>query len=376
MGDYEQYKRIAKKIGRDTVIYMNVVEPIITRAMWEECQTQKLANQRTYIRTRTYLFFQKLVCPKCGRIMKCKDSGGKKKKYIYYNCEFCHFNLREDYVEEYMIKAIYEFLEFEQMCNSFFLPILADKKDKNTDLNLDKEIEGYIKQKERIKKAYLTGIVELKDFEEDLKKINEKLEILNNKKQELNELDVHTFTIEKVMARRDIEKLSIDDNYKNKEFYKFEWDIKTKEEKQQFISKYIDNIVIDKTDKGGLDIKQINFRSSFIDKAVKLTQVGTYDYKLPFEVNHKQEMVLVSSPMKRKQVNKYLGYLREYFEIEYREDKGDRTENGMTVFDSAIPDNYELLKVIPIIDLNLFKGKDITFGLVFRHTIKEIINEK
>ena len=70
------------------------------------------------------------------------------KTYIYYNCEFCHLNLREDYVEEYMIKAIYEFLEFEQMCNSFFLPILADKKDKNTDLNLDKEIEGYIKQKE------------------------------------------------------------------------------------------------------------------------------------------------------------------------------------------------------------------------------------
>ena len=32
----------------------------------------------------------------------------------------------------------------------------------------------------------------------------------------------------------------------------------------------------------------------------------------------KQEMVLVSSPMKRKQVNKYLDYLREYFEIEYR----------------------------------------------------------
>ena len=178
------------------------------------------------------------------------------------------------------------------------------------------------------------------------------------------------------MARRDIEKISIDNGYKEKEFYKFEWDIKTKEEKQQFISKYIDNIVIDKTDTGSLDIKQINFRSSFIDKAVKLTQVGAYDYKLPFEMNHEEKMTLVSSPMKRKQVNKYLGYLREYFDIEYREDKGDRTENDMTIFDSAIPDNYELLKVIPIIDLNLFKGKDITFGLVFRPTIKEIINEK
>ena len=90
----------------------------------------------------------------------------------------------------------------------------------------------------------------------------------------------------------------------------------------------------------------------------------------------KQEMALVSSPMKRKQINKYLGYLREYFENEYREDKGDRTENGMTVFGCPIPDNYELLKVIPMIDLNLFKGKDITFGLIFRPTIKEIINEK
>lgn len=56
---------------------------------------------------------------------------------------------------------------------------------------------------------------------------------------------------------------------------------------------------------------------------------------MPFEVNHKQKMVLVSSPLKRKQVNKYLGYLREYFEIEYREDKGDRTENGIAVFDSV-----------------------------------------
>ena len=87
-------------------------------------------------------------------------------------------------------------------------------------------------------------------------------------------------------------------------------------------------------------------------------------------------MVLVSSPMKRKQVNKYLDYLREYFEIEYREYKGYRTENGMAVFDCPIPDNYELLKLISIIDINLFKGKDIIFRLVFRPTIKEIINEK
>ena len=47
MGDYEQYKRISKKINQEPVIYMNVVEPIISRAMWEECQRQKEINQRS-----------------------------------------------------------------------------------------------------------------------------------------------------------------------------------------------------------------------------------------------------------------------------------------------------------------------------------------
>ena len=38
MGDYEQYKRIGKQIN---------LEPIISRAKWEECQRQKERNQRT-----------------------------------------------------------------------------------------------------------------------------------------------------------------------------------------------------------------------------------------------------------------------------------------------------------------------------------------
>lgn len=205
MGDYEQYKRIAKKIGRDTVIYMNVVEPIITRAMWEECQTQKLANQRTYTRTRTYLFFQKLVCPKCGRIMKCKGSGGKKKKYMYYNCEKCHLNYREDKIEECLMQFIYDLVEYDMAVKKYFLPILADHNPTKTD-DIDKEINGLIKQKERIKKAYMSGIVEMEDFSEDYKLIEEKLEILEQRKSELLNLDNITFTPQQLMADRDIER--------------------------------------------------------------------------------------------------------------------------------------------------------------------------
>ena len=58
---------------------MNVVEPIISRAMWEDVQKQKEKNQLSYCRDRVYMFFQKLQCPTCGKIMTCKGSGGKKK---------------------------------------------------------------------------------------------------------------------------------------------------------------------------------------------------------------------------------------------------------------------------------------------------------
>ena len=40
------------------------------------------------------------------------------------------------------------------------------------------------KQKDRIKKVQTTGVVELDDFKQDLKIINEKHEILNSKKEE------------------------------------------------------------------------------------------------------------------------------------------------------------------------------------------------
>ena len=376
MGDYEQYKRIKHKIGKDPIIYMNVVDPIISRAMWEECQDQKCKNQRTYTRDRTYLFFQKLRCPKCGRIMKCKGSGGKKKKYIYYNCEFCHFNIREDYVEGYMIAAIRELIYFESMTNKYFLPLLADKVDNNTTINIDKDIEDLIKQKDRIKKAYIKGVVELKDFEEDLKKINDSLECLNNKKQEFNSIDIHTYSPEKVMAKRDVERLLIENVDKDNEFANFEWNIRTKEQKQEFIAKYIDNIVLDKDSKGNLEIKQINFRSSFIDKVGKLVKAGAYDFRLPAEVNGKDEMILISSPMKKEQIDTYLTYLKKYIDIDYFEEYNIAKKDDSYDVDLSIDEDEELIKAIPIVPEMLYgKETDYGMGFVMRHEIHTIENQ-
>jgi site-specific DNA recombinase len=85
---FRLYLEKGKSNNKDTLIYMNVVEPIISRAMWNEAQHPKEKNQRSYTRDRVYIFFQKLKCPKCSRIMKCKGSGGTRKKHMYYKYYF------------------------------------------------------------------------------------------------------------------------------------------------------------------------------------------------------------------------------------------------------------------------------------------------
>ncbi len=244
MGDYEK----GKSNNKDTLVYMNVVEPIISRAMWNEAQYQKEKNQRSYTRDRVYIFFQKLKCPKCNRIMKCKGSGGTKKKYMYYTCEHCKTYYREDKIEECLQRFILELVEYDMAVKKYFLPILADKKETKTE-KLNQEIDTLQKQKERIKKAYVSGIVEMEDFSEDYKIIEEKINILETKRYENLNMNNLSFTPQQLMADRDIEREKLIKDNKLNEILKQEWNKKSKEEKQEFISKFIESMILLKNKK-------------------------------------------------------------------------------------------------------------------------------
>ena len=318
MGDYEQYKRIGKLQSIEPIIYMNVVEPIISRAVWEEAQLQKEKNQRAYARDRVYIFFQKLKCPKCDSIMKCKGSGGKKKKYMYYNCEHCKIYYREDKIEECLEDFILDLVEYDMAVKKYFFPILADKKETNTE-KLDKEIDILQKQKERIKKAYLSGIVEMEDFSEDYKIIEEKLSILEKKKYETLNLNSITFTPQQLMADRDIEREKLIKNKNLNEIIKAEWNKKSKEEKQEFISKFIESMKLIKNKNGDFKIEKINFRRSYIEQLTKFFQSGIFDIYAPIEVDDEEKYVRTSVNINQKQLDEYIERLNKEFEVEFYE---------------------------------------------------------
>ena len=328
MGDYERFKRVGKEQGKEPVIYRDVVEPIISRAMFDEVQAQKEKNQRAFCRDRVYIFMQKLICPKCGKLMTCKGAGGKKKKYMYYHCTDCKLYLREDLIEDVTIDLIMNLIEYDMTVKKYFYPVLADKKERDT-AKLDKEIANLKKQKDRIKEAYIKGIVEVNDFSEEYRVIKEKLNLLEEKRIQAIDLNKQTFSPQQIMADRDVEKEKL---IRSNEFYNMlmlQWSNKTKEEKQEFISKFIENITIDKNEKGSYELVNIKFRSSFIEQICKILEYGMFDFASPCTIGKEESTITTTVQMDKKELQEYMNRLSDYYEVSYYElDRPDAPKKG------------------------------------------------
>ena len=348
MGDYEQYKRIGKQENLEPIVYMNVVEPIISRAKWEECQRQKERNQRTYTRDRVYTFFQRLKCPNCSRIMKCKGSGGTKRKYMYYTCEHCRINFNEDHVECLLRDFIYDLLEYDMAVKNFFLPVLEDKTNNIDTTSIDKEIRDLENQRNRIKNLYIKGIVEIDDFKEDYKLIEDKLANLESKKLELVNLETFNYSPHKLLAERDLEKEKMIRLDTLNSVLKTKWNGMDKSEKQEFISKFIDTIEIKKDSKGNLILEKINFRNGFIRQLVKFYDAGIFDVAVPVMVGNKEKCIK-GGRMNEEQLDKYLSKMNEHFETSFYEmyETIDEETNEV-ILEYQPKDNEKIIRFVAI----------------------------
>ena len=125
---------------------------------------QKKKNSRTFKRTLTYLYLQKLKCPKCGRILGGKATTKKNgKSYFYY---YCKIEFKENLINDYFNQFIAELIEYDEVVNQFFLPMIKQKFDEPKE-QLEKEINNQRNKLERIKKAYINGVFELKEYNEE-----------------------------------------------------------------------------------------------------------------------------------------------------------------------------------------------------------------
>ena len=216
-GDYVSGKTINKP-----VYYENVVEPLVSKELWENCQAQKKKNQKNYMRTQTYIFLQKLRCPKCGRILAGSATHKIKydKWYFYYRCENCKNNIKEEIIEDSVKVLLSDILEYDNVVNKFFLPVLKSKVD-NPKEQLEKELKNLNNKKERIRKAYIDELFTEEEFKEESKIIENQIEMINSKLLENSQAEQLNFTTEDILLKRDMDFINQVDNT-NKEYDKIQ----------------------------------------------------------------------------------------------------------------------------------------------------------
>ena len=313
-GDYVSGKTLNKP-----VYYENVVEPIVSKELWENCQAQKKKNQKNYMRTQTYIFLQKLRCPKCGRIL----AGGATHKikadkwYFYYRCEDCKNNIKEETIENSVKKLLSDILEYDNVVNEFFLPVLKSKID-NPKEQLEKELKSLNNKKERIRKAYIDALFTEEEYKNESKIIENQIELITSKLLENSQAEQLNFTIDDILLNRDmdfINKIKLPLSY-----YAFNdnWDFLDRDTKADIVMRYIDDIELEyKNNK--YQVKQINFRSTFYNDFEELYKKGYIDRKRPITYSadalYMTTNVRYSEYLPIKEVMQHLYRLNEYYEV-------------------------------------------------------------
>ena len=315
-GDY-----IQGKTTRNARYFEDVVEPIVSKELWDSCQVQKKKNQRNYMRSQTYIFLQKLKCPKCGRIL----AGGASHKikadkwYYYYRCEKCRGNIREHEIEDSIKELLSDIFEYDSVVNEFFLPVLQNKIH-NPKEDFEKEITNLNNKKIRIRKAYIDELFTEEEYKEETNIIENKIKDLQKKILENEQVSKLNLSVDDILVKRDMDfinsiKLPILYNA-----FVDSWDGLNREEKAEIVMKYIDDIELELVN-NKYKVKLTNFRSTFYKDFKSLFDKGYIDWKRKivhsfngFCVDGK---VRYSEFLPAKEVYRHLMRLNECYEVNF-----------------------------------------------------------
>lgn len=282
---------------------------------------QKKKNQKNYMRTQTYIFLQKLKCPKCGRIL----AGGASHKiksdkwYFYYRCENCKNNIHENQIEEHIKTLLADILEYDNVVNEFFLPVLKSKVD-NPKIELENELKKLNNKRERIRKAYIDELFTEEEFKQETKLIENQIEMINSKTLENLQTEQLNFTMEDILLKRDmdfINKVKLPISY-----YAFNdnWELLDRQTKADIVMRYIDDIELEFKNNMYL-IKQVNFRSTFYSDFEELYNKGYIDKKrkLTYDFNGIciDTKVRYSEYLPIREVIQHFYRLNEYYEVNF-----------------------------------------------------------
>lgn len=361
-GDFVHGKKTKKP-----TYYHNVVEPIVSKELWEECQVQKKKNSRSYQRTLTYLFLQKLKCPKCGRILGGKATTKKNgNSYFYYYCNDCKLTIKENVIEEYISEFIDNIAEYDSVVNQFFLPMIKQKIE-NPKEDIEKEIKKQKDKFARIREAYVNEVFTHEEYDLERKKVENTIEDLETRLNESEVCDELKFTPEDILVKRDIDFInSVKYPEKYKEYNK-SWKEFTREEKVNLIMNYIEDITLKETYNKKCGVEFIKFRESIVNPCNDLYFNGYLDRKDYAIFGNVMGTLRFSEYRNDDEVWQHILRLREFYDVGFYQATYN-TETSMFYF-NIDEDSQAIVRVFPMenyreIDPDM-KMKEYDLGVLY-----------
>lgn len=316
-GDY-----VHGKNTKNPRYYENVVEGLVSKETWECCQKQSQRNARHYERTATYLFTNKLKCSKCGAFLggasTTKKSGVK---YYYYKCEHCKTYFSEEKLEDKLLDTFIKLQEKENLINDYYTPFIKSKLESHTE-DYSKEIKELDKQMDRIKSAYIKGILKIEDFDNDIKTIEFRKKELERKIKDEKIYDNMNFTVDDLLVLQDHQQIKYLTNPSEYLSLITNWIMLDKKSKQRIITHYIDYIEVDRIgDK--IEINKTHILRSYIYDQIKNHQ----DYQTPFNfdllTDDKGNILALNSELRTSNTaklyfEKLKSYMKNYTDCDFK----------------------------------------------------------
>lgn len=300
-----------KRNKKNTQIFEDVVPVIIDKTTFECVQKRKEKNIKNYKRKRTYIFMQKILCPKCHKIMGGESStSGTGDKHIYYKCNCCKRRISEKKIESELMKFLNDMLDFFLIIDNSFKPSMC--RDIEEEIIKYEKMEHELNDKiTKIKQEFMDGKIAAKSFEKELHYLEKEIKNIEIKITELKDLkqnNEHKQDVELFFNMKEIEKLKLKSKYVKEHNL---WSKLSQEQKQYIINKYIDEIEISSDNHHNISILNIIFNKNEIENIGLMFRNDCFD----MVVNIEDKDVILSNVKSNEEIKQYIKTLRKFYNV-------------------------------------------------------------
>ena len=308
IGNYVHRKTISIE---ESQTFIGVAPAIIEEEVFNIAQVQKQKNLKNYKRKQTYIFMQSIKCPKCDTIMGgCSSKSHTGEKHCYYQCVNCKTRVSEKKIEKQMINFLDDMLDFFLLIDNTYKPYLY--QDTESELKKCNKIIDELETKEkRIKKAFVDGIVEEIELKDELDFIKNQKKMTEEK---IKDLSIKESSEDYKNELRLIYNLKQLEQIKYKSYHVRKnklWDKLPKEQKQELVFKYIDNISIEIDKKKNVSIKKININKKEIKNIGYMFRENCFD----LVINSNDKNLILSNYKSKEDIESYIKSLSEFYKI-------------------------------------------------------------